>query len=93
GTRSYIVPNSGHPDASLASGSSHGPRKTKNDHLTLSMNSAGAAGWDGTRQRIAYECDTKKIGRLWELFDAILSIMFFSLYIWVVIEISLFVME
>ncbi|CAG8624406.1 14795_t:CDS:10, partial [Acaulospora morrowiae] len=34
------------------------------------------------RQRIAYQCDTGKRGRIWELVDATLSVMFFSLYIW-----------
>ncbi|RHZ54193.1 hypothetical protein Glove_429g18 [Diversispora epigaea] len=34
------------------------------------------------KQRIAFECDTGRRGRVWELFDATLSVMFFILYIW-----------
>ncbi|CAG8453233.1 802_t:CDS:10 [Diversispora eburnea] len=34
------------------------------------------------KQRIAFKCDTGKRGRIWELFDAILSVTFFMLYIW-----------
>ncbi|CAG8500150.1 13571_t:CDS:10 [Funneliformis mosseae] len=35
------------------------------------------------RKRIAFLCDTSRIGRIWELFDSILSAMFVLLYIWV----------
>ncbi|PKY42574.1 hypothetical protein RhiirA4_442055 [Rhizophagus irregularis] len=34
------------------------------------------------RKRLAFQCDTSRIGRIWELFDAILSAMFVFLYIW-----------
>ncbi|CAG8768709.1 12282_t:CDS:10, partial [Dentiscutata erythropus] len=33
------------------------------------------------RQRLAYECDLGKKGRIWELFDAFLSVLFISFYI------------
>ncbi|CAG8625908.1 3162_t:CDS:10 [Funneliformis caledonium] len=35
------------------------------------------------RKRIAFLCDTSRIGRIWELFDSILSAMFVLLYIWI----------
>ncbi|CAI2178181.1 15279_t:CDS:2 [Funneliformis geosporum] len=34
------------------------------------------------RKRIAFQCDTSTIGRIWELSDAIISAMFVLLYIW-----------
>lgn len=38
------------------------------------------------RKRLAFQCDTSRIGRIWELFDAILTAMFVFLYIWVSIS-------
>src|SRR6266536_165316 len=35
------------------------------------------------RKRLAFKCDTSRAGRLWEIFDAILSAMFVILYVWV----------
>jgi hypothetical protein len=35
------------------------------------------------RKRVAFKCDTSRIGRYWEFFDALLSATFAILYIWV----------
>lgn len=37
----------------------------------------------GLKQRTAFACDTGKRGRIWEFFDATLSVLFLILYIWV----------
>lgn len=38
---------------------------------------------DNIKERLAFSCDTSITGRIWEFFDAILSAMFVTLYIWV----------
>jgi len=40
------------------------------------------------RKRLAFKCDTSRAGRLWEIFDAILSAMFVILYVWVSVSLT-----
>jgi hypothetical protein len=51
----------------------------KNQRELINMSGKKAS----VRKRLAFRCDTSRIGRIWELFDATLSAMFVLLYIWV----------